>query len=794
MQNRRQIALLLIGSIFGLMVFPLLFISVFGAISGFDLNSSTSEIQVQTVSAYNFNFSQTSSPTIKLNATTILIPSGTALRAATTNAFDLGTTAVAYGVVYTRNIDTDGAQTLTIKRNTVAQLTLDGTNVIFGVAPSLTGTVVGTYTIGGTPTLGVDIASGGTGVDYGTSTGLFGSGFFTLMNATTVRGNTFRASTGTAVTASDTWTFSSPVIQGTVSAGTGLTMPAFTIGGNVAAGSTYDLATSTALLGTGYFTTMNATTGQFNTIRTSFGTTITYTTATAVNDVGNAGNDFGAANTLVGTTFSGDILASSDNARNIATAAARLQSLFFGTSLRGVKTASDANDAITILPSHSNGGEIRWGAGGATAQDMTIIRDSNLGAINLLAQTLTSNSATAFTVAPTGTNRQSQFVAWRLLDSANYERIQFGSDIGSDVGEYSIIVTSSGSGANRDFAMYFGSTKAWEVQASTADFDLWANNLLNATAIQIVSGGTLKSQSGGNPTIATLTYPSTVAWNSTWTQTGIVLGGDLTGQSNKIAFNNNFWFISAKDSGGTARNVFAVDSSNRLLVADTGVLGVIIETDGTARMTFNGASGTVQGKTTINLHEPFVLGNDMNSPASTNYYFARNNSRIVSNTPSGAYEVWSVAGTEIARTNGTATNGMRIRFGDVAGAATASDFVYDPTTGNGAEWGVFDTTNNRWYYYSEGGVHYISETAGRQTPFGETYISSSNGIQKWQLKQNDFFIDKVDYMMSDGAAHSKAYPFEWALRESLVIQQQQKEIDELRAQIAAINAAKVSGN
>ena len=77
-----------------------------------------------------------------------------------------------------------------------------------------------TYSIRGTPTLQVDLASGGISVDFGTSTAPFGSGFFTLLNGTTVRAGTIRAqANGGTVTLSDTFsggTFSAPTLSGSV--------------------------------------------------------------------------------------------------------------------------------------------------------------------------------------------------------------------------------------------------------------------------------------------------------------------------------------------------------------------------------------------------------------------------------------------------------------------------------------------------------------------------------------------------------------------------------------------------
>jgi hypothetical protein len=49
-----------------------------------------------------------------------------AIYPATTNAYDIGTSALAVKEIYVRTLDTDGAQTLTLQRNNVTHATLDG--------------------------------------------------------------------------------------------------------------------------------------------------------------------------------------------------------------------------------------------------------------------------------------------------------------------------------------------------------------------------------------------------------------------------------------------------------------------------------------------------------------------------------------------------------------------------------------------------------------------------------------------------------------------------------------------
>ena len=65
----------------------------------------------------------------KIRVGTADITAGANIIPLATNTYDIGTTSLAVKEIYTRIIDTDGVQTLTIQRNNVTQLTLDGTTI-----------------------------------------------------------------------------------------------------------------------------------------------------------------------------------------------------------------------------------------------------------------------------------------------------------------------------------------------------------------------------------------------------------------------------------------------------------------------------------------------------------------------------------------------------------------------------------------------------------------------------------------------------------------------------------------
>lgn len=92
---------------------------------------------------------------------------------------------------------------------------------------------------------------------------------------------------------------------------------------------------------------------------------------------------------------------------------------------------------------------------------------------------------------------------------------------------------------------------------------------------------------------------------------------------------------------------------------------------------------------------------------------------------------------------------FRARFPDMAGIPGAGDFEWDPATGAGFEGFIFDTTNNRLYYWAEGGVHYISQTAGFEIPADE----KDCGICGLRMKKGEFVCGQIDSLKSDGARH-----------------------------------------
>ena len=87
----------------------------------------------------------------------------------------------------------------------------------------------------------------------------------------------------------------------------------------------------------------------------------------------------------------------------------------------------------------------------------------------------------------------------------------------------------------------------------------------------------------------------------------------------------------------------------------------------------------------------------------------------------------------------------RIVFYDGAGIPDASNFTTDPDAGEGMEGFIFDTSNDRLYYFADGGVHYISQDGGFSIPAWET--------EQLGLGVGDVMVLVGDHTQTDGAIH-----------------------------------------
>jgi len=98
----------------------------------------------------------------------------------------------------------------------------------------------------------------------------------------------------------------------------------------------------------------------------------------------------------------------------------------------------------------------------------------------------------------------------------------------------------------------------------------------------------------------------------------------------------------------------------------------------------------------------------------------------------------------------TTPEGVRVRFGDKDGAATASDFRWDPAASSGMEGFVYDySVNNRLYFYGNGAPRYISVDGGFW--MGPDHPIDILSGQEW--KKDDYFLFQVDKFATDGVAH-----------------------------------------
>lgn len=136
---------------------------------------------------------------------------------------------------------------------------------------------------------------------------------------------------------------------------------------------------------------------------------------------------------------------------------------FFATAVYAVAPSAAAfiiNNGLSIQWKDSSGAAFNalWidSSNNLNLQDkvITLATDANIGVPGWLIQANSGSSgSTALAVAPLGTNRIAEFVAWRVFHSANYERIQLGSDL-VGTNEFAIVQGSGGTGTNRPLIFY----------------------------------------------------------------------------------------------------------------------------------------------------------------------------------------------------------------------------------------------------------------------------------------------------------------------------------------------------
>jgi len=108
----------------------------------------------------------------------------------------------------------------------------------------------------------------------------------------------------------------------------------------------------------------------------------------------------------------------------------------------------------------------------------------------------------------------------------------------------------------------------------------------------------------------------------------------------------------------------------------------------------------------------------------------------------------------------------RIRFGDKNGALDATDFSWDPAAGAGMEGFGYDYSNGRLYWYGNGGVHYVTQTAGLE--FGAGHATGAISGEAFEL--GDFVVLMVDDFKTDGSPHATFVKMEEATIRASTVQ------------------------
>lgn len=245
----------------------------------------------------------TASSIIQTNGSSVLVASNTlpaftvggAVTAGST--YDLGSSGARFGGAFLTTLNVTGAITTGLTVSSIVQTNGSGVLTASTTLPAITA--------GGT------ISAASTSVDLGASGARFGGAFLTTLNVSSTITTGLTASSILQTNGSSVVTASN-------------TLPSFTVGGNIIAGSTYDLGTAPARFGTAYLTNIDVSTAITTALTAS---AIVQTTA---------GSALTASTTLPSFTANGNILAASTSI-DLATTGAR-----FGTAYMTAVNVSDS--------------------------------------------------------------------------------------------------------------------------------------------------------------------------------------------------------------------------------------------------------------------------------------------------------------------------------------------------------------------------------------------------------------------------------------------------------------------
>jgi len=458
-----------------------------------------------------------------------------------------------------------------------------------------------------------------------------------------------------------------------------------------------------------------------------------------VTNVGAAGNDFGASNTLVATTFSGEITG------NIAT----------GFAINILRSVGDTSSTI---------GNIKFGAadGDANLASIQVVHDGAIDSAYIafkteatesgLAERMRIHSSGLVEVKSSNGLQLSGANAVLQLDSNNKLQLR-DSDIYIYSSADGILVLEADSRVQTDATFRIVGSNALQFR----DGDIYIQSNADGDML-LVADGTIQFQGEGGLLIYDDDGNSVLEIKSHTDDAFLRLnsGTDGTTEQSQLVFQDN------DNSIWRLRKL----SSNDLEIYDDINDVTVLTFDGSSMKLDNDNFIIDDTTTSSSVDSPriYFRGNHWNDPTNneieSQFYLDENSGepRQVINVDDATFSAQTSA-----YFFGTKSIGSRIRFGDKNGAAAADDFYLDPTAGNGMEGFVYDYSNGRLYWYGNGGVHYASQDGGIwMGPDHQTDILTG---EYWE--EGDIFLFQVDTFATDGVAHGAPVSLSGAIEEEL---------------------------
>lgn len=212
---------------------------------------------------------------------------------------------------------------------------------------------------------------------------------------------------------------------------------------------------------------------------------------------------------------------------------------------------------------------------------------------------------------------------------------------------------------------------------------------------------------------------------------GRVIQVGLLENVNTNAFNEGDVLYVSDSTEGTPTSTLPVTPS---LTQEIGTVLVKSATVGAIQIISRGLTGDEYGT----IQNDFYIGDGLAGSKVLHF-----------NATSDATVTWDETDLNFTIPLKSSSTSTRLIFGDKNGAADATNFSFDPAAGSGMEGFVYDYSNGRLYWYGNGGVHYVTQTAGLE--FGANH-SSCLRCQE-QFKVNDEIKMVVDKIAKDGSPH-----------------------------------------